>query len=35
MTGDAPRESAALLEEIVAKDPATALYLPLAERLRE
>ena len=35
MTGDAPRDSAALLEEIVAKDPSTALYLPLAERLRE
>jgi tetratricopeptide (TPR) repeat protein len=35
MTGDALRDSITLLEEIVAKDPATALYLPLAERLRE
>jgi tetratricopeptide (TPR) repeat protein len=35
MTGDPRRDSATLLEEIVAKDPATALYLPLAERLRE
>ena len=35
MTGDARRDSTTLLEEIVAKDPATALYLPLAERLRE
>ncbi len=35
MTGDAPRVETTILEEIVAKDPATALYLPLAERLRE
>ena len=35
MTGEPQRDSASLLEEIVAKDPSTALYLPLAERLRE
>jgi tetratricopeptide (TPR) repeat protein len=35
MNGDLPRDSATLLEEIVGRDPATALYLPLAERLRE
>lgn len=32
---DQRRESTALLIEIVAKDPASSLYLPLAERLRE
>jgi tetratricopeptide (TPR) repeat protein len=32
---DPRREPTALLNEIVAKDPTTALYLPLAERLRE
>ena len=35
MTGDPRRSSISLLEEIVSKDPSTALYLPLAERLRE
>jgi tetratricopeptide (TPR) repeat protein len=32
---DPRREPTALLNEIVEKDPTTALYLPLAERLRE
>lgn len=32
---DPRREPTSLLGEIVAKDPSTALYLPLAERLRE
>jgi len=32
---DQRRESTALLNEIVAKDPSSSLYLPLAERLRE
>jgi tetratricopeptide (TPR) repeat protein len=32
---DPRRESTALLNEIVSKDPASSLYLPLAERFRE
>lgn len=35
MRGDAPKEMALPVEEIIAKDPATALYLPYAERLVE
>ena len=35
MRDDARQEAILPLEEIVAKDPATALYLPLAERLME
>ncbi|HEX5030841.1 MAG TPA: tetratricopeptide repeat protein [Candidatus Eisenbacteria bacterium] len=35
MRGDAPKETALPVEEIIAKDPATALYLPYAERLVE
>lgn len=35
MSEDARMESAALLERIVSQDPATPLYLPLAERMRE
>lgn len=35
MRGDTPKEMALPVEEIIAKDPATALYLPYAERLVE
>jgi tetratricopeptide (TPR) repeat protein len=35
MRGDAPKETALPVEEIIAKDPTTALYLPYAERLVE
>lgn len=35
MRGDAPKETALPVEEIIAKDPASALYLPYAERLVE
>src|SRR5437867_268202 len=35
MSEDARTESAVLLERIVSQDPATPLYLPLAERMRE
>ena len=35
MRGDAPKETALSVEAIIAKDPASALYLPYAERLIE
>ncbi|HET9940721.1 MAG TPA: tetratricopeptide repeat protein [Candidatus Eisenbacteria bacterium] len=35
MRGDAPKETALPVEEIIAKDPSSALYLPYAERLVE
>jgi tetratricopeptide (TPR) repeat protein len=35
MSEDARTDSVAVLERIVTRDPATALYLPLAERMRE
>ena len=35
MSEDASKDRTALLEAIVAKDPSSALYLPIAERMRE
>src|SRR5512145_2229157 len=35
MSEDARTDSAAMLERIVSQDPASPLYLPLAERMRE